>query len=699
MIFLLVSAAAVSVAAAQEPEGRPQLLGEADSTGMATAAIDDVTITAKRPALRIDEGRMVYDLERVAEGKPVANVWEALTRLPGVVERDGSLELTGAGGVAVILDGKPSTMDAAQLETLLRTMPVERIASVEVVYSAPPQYGVRGAAINLVLRRHYDRAFAGELHADYANRYYGSGGAGGSLFFQSSAWTTDLSYAFERSKSMQAVDLASHHTLDGSLYEIRQQQRIAKSADTHSLRAGVTWAPAGRGRLSAAYTAFFTPANSGRSVSAGDFVRSTSLPEGDDAMHNAALRYTAAWGLDVSLDYTSYRSSRTAAMSNDYADGTQTRFDVVSGQRIDRLALDIDRERQAGGWQLSYGGSFDWTRDGESQHYTVIEGEVAAGDTDSSADERVGELYVGAGRQFARGGISFSLTGEYYTLGDYRRTALYPQATLLWMPADDHLAQLTLSSDKQYPSFWAMQQAVSYLDGYAEICGTPGLRPMRSYNLQALYMYRRKYIFLLFWSEMPDYFEQAAWQASDRLALVYQTLNWDVNRQWGAMTVVPVEAGRWDARITLSGLRQHQRCDAFHDMSFDRTKWVGMVRMENTLRLCEKPALSLELSAFYSTPVIQATYDTDPIWSVDVGAKCSFAGGRATLTLRATDLFQHGDPDAKVRYGGQSMDIASGFYARRVSANFSWRFGRYGERESREPRKVDTSRFGHDNRQ
>ena len=84
-----------------------------------------------------------------------------LTQLPGVSEQDGGLTLAGAGGVTVILNGKPSTMSTEQLASLLRSTPVERIEKAEVMYSTPPQYHVRGAAINLVLRRSHDYSFSG----------------------------------------------------------------------------------------------------------------------------------------------------------------------------------------------------------------------------------------------------------------------------------------------------------------------------------------------------------------------------------------------------------------------------------------------------------------------------------------------------------------------------------------------------------
>lgn len=67
-------------------------------------------------------------------------------------------------------------MDAGQLETLLRNTPLDRVEKAEVMYSAPPEYHVRGAVINIVLKRSNDYSFQGEVNADYTNQYFNGGG-------------------------------------------------------------------------------------------------------------------------------------------------------------------------------------------------------------------------------------------------------------------------------------------------------------------------------------------------------------------------------------------------------------------------------------------------------------------------------------------------------------------------------------------
>ena len=668
-------------------------LGDIELTD-SEVSINAVVVEGERPVVRVEQGRLNYDLAQLTRNQAVNNAYEALTRLPGVSEQNGVLSLAGASSVTVILNGRPSTMTSEQLATLLRSTPVDRVEKAEVMYSAPPQYHVRGAAINIVMRRSHDTAFSGEVHGNYVDRCFASWELGGNFVMSSSKWSADVMYSATRGKSRTCYDLLSRHTLDGRQYDISQEEAITGEGWSHQLRAALEYAPRERGRLSAAYTASFSPDGSGISTSRGSLVGSLSRKSSDKSLHNLSLRYTSAFGLDVGLDYTHYDDPTQSTLENDYADGSRTAFDIVSGQLIDRLNLTADQtHRFDSGWELSGGGAFGFSTSHDWQHYTVLEGLPVTADTDSRLDEYTANLYAGFGRQFARIGFSVSLACEYYRLGDYENWSLYPQASFSWIPSEKHIVQFNFSSDKRYPSYWEMQGAVSYIDGYSEIHGTSGLRPSRSYGAQAIYILRQKYIFVLFWNEMPDYFVQTAWQASDRLALIYQSLNWNTNRQWGVNAVVPFRLGRWlDSRLTVTGLRMRQRCDRFHDMSFDRTKWVGIARLDNTFHLCRKPELNLEVNGFFQSPAIQGTYDISSLGSVDAALKWTFDKGRATLSVRCSDIFETGSPMTHIRYGGQWLDMGSQRYMRTTTVHFSYRFGGYREKKHKD---VDTSRFGH----
>ena len=160
---------------------------------------------------------------------------------------------------------------------------------------------------------------------------------------------------------------------------------------------------------------------------------------------------------------------------------------------------------------------------------------------------------------------------------------------------------------------------------------------------------------------------------------------------WGTNVILPFKAGNWlDSRLTLVGMQVHQRCDDFFDIPFNRRKWMFNSSLDNTFKIGKN--LAFELRGFMQTPAIQGTYDLKMVGTVDAGMKWTFAGDKATLSARCSDIFNTSMPECNLRYGGQDVRMENSFYLRTFTLNFSFRFGGYKKKEIKE---VDTSRFRH----
>ena len=113
--------------------------------------LSEVSVTGERPLAKVVDGKITYSMPHLLKDKMAASAYEAILELPGVREQSGKIQLAGTNEVTVIINGKTTNMGESQLENLLKNMPKERIQEAEIMYSAPPQYHVRGAVINLVL--------------------------------------------------------------------------------------------------------------------------------------------------------------------------------------------------------------------------------------------------------------------------------------------------------------------------------------------------------------------------------------------------------------------------------------------------------------------------------------------------------------------------------------------------------------------
>jgi hypothetical protein len=654
--------------------------------------LKEVVVKGTRPMLKARGGKLSYDLSKLTERKAVSNVYEALKQLPGVNEEKGSLKLAGANSLTVILNGKPTTMTANQLKTLLETMPVSRVEKAEVMYSAPPQYHVRGAVINLVLKRAKEYSFQGETRLWYSNEYFSSYGAGGNMRMTTPKLAVDLMYEANRNEDLQHLAIDSRHTLDGALYSINQESYIPSKKWKHFVRGGLELNLSEKSSFDIAYTGNFIPKGKQNSFTTGSFQNSESDMNSNNQMNNVAAHYISNYGLTVGADYTNYHSSGNQNLTSNTQNGISS-FYLNSLQNIDRLSLTVDQEHTLKrGWNMGYGLSYSYTNDYDSQSYQKAEGFSNLTNTDSHLEEQTTDFYFRLGKHY-KSGVSFSLsaTGEYYTVDSYHKWAIFPQASLTYFKTPTHIFQFGLSSEKNYPGYWEMQPYKTYIDAYAVAEGSPSLRPASNYSMNISYIFKQKYVATLFFNTTSDYFQQAVYQSAEELQLIYQTRNWNYSQQVGLNIIFPFKVHKWlDSRLSLLGLNIHQKCNDYFDIPFDRNKWLGIVRLNNTFIVNKN--LSFELNGKVQSKAIQGTYDISGIPSLDATAKWTFCEGKAILSARLDDVFNSEMPKVKVRFKGQNLDMNTGGYTRNFSLNFTYRFGGY---KATKKKDVDTSRFGH----
>lgn len=660
-------------------------------------ALDEVVVSAERPLVKAENGALTYDVEALAEKTTASNAYEALTRLPGVWEQGESLSLIGAGSVTVVLNGRPSSMLGEQLASLLKSTPVSNVEKAEVMYSAPAKYRVRGAVINLVLKdRKSEEAFVrGEIGAGFTQGEYAQGNGCLNLSFVGRKVSADVLYSADYVKRQTGYDFISHHTLDGVVHDVAQYNTGLRRKMTHNVRASLDYQITEDDNLNLAYTAAVTPNIKTVENSEGTLSESSNIRKGDEQMHNFNLDYTARWGMNIGMDYTYYSYPSVQEFGN-RAGNVEQEFLADSRQRINRWNIYAGQTHTLPqDWSLNYGINFSFANEKSFQLYHSQEREdMSLLNSDTELDERTYNFYGGLEKAFGeRLSLSLSVAGEYYRLAGYDQWAVYPSLQLNYIPSGSHIFQLSLSSDKAYPEYWSMQDATSYLNGYAKVVGNPDLRPSTNYTADLTYILKSKYIFSLYYTHVKDLFAQLAYQSSDELTMIYQTVNYDYEQSFGLSVIVPFTVGNiWNSRLTLDSSYFRDVCKDYHGIGFDNCAWRGIAMLNNTFLLSSKPAISLELNGLYVSPSIQGNYDLSSIWKVDAGLKWTSANKKAELRLTGNDLFNSATPNARVNDRGQRFEINQHADSRFLSVSFTYKFGGY---ETEEHKKVDTSRFGY----
>lgn len=661
--------------------------------------LSEVSIIGEYPLVRVIDGKMTYNMSQLLTDKMATSIYDAILKLPGIHIQKGTFQLIGANNVTILINGKKTNMDENQLNNLLKNMPKERIREAEVMYSAPPQYHVRGAVINLVLDNAiYDtQQLQGQINTLYNQGYYKNFQGGVTILYNTPKTLTDFLYSFGYNQVRTGQEIISQHIFNDQVSDINQSDRGYSVKPIHTIRLGNDWLINDKDKITLAYTAEIQPWMRSFNSSNGTYSDSENKKNTDKPvqMHNIALNYTSGFGFNTGIDFTSYKN-HTTQHYRERMEGKEDFFDARSKQDIRRLSFYADQSHSLGkGWTLNYGTKFSFASDKSSQIYhSSVSHNWSDYDSDSQLNEYTYDLYAGFSKRFANNlSLNASLTGEYYKHKKIDYRSLFPMMEITYTANPVSVFQLSVSSDKVYPSYWEMQNTTSYLNGYTEIQGNTDLRPAKNYSFQLNYIWKSKYIFTLFANYTDDFFCQIPYQSSDRLMLIYKTLNFDYSAKLGFNMMIPFRISRiFESRFILNGYYDKMKSDHYYDLSFTKNNLAIYTNLDNTFTISSKPNIKAELSGSYISRNIQGPMTINAMYRIDTGIKWTFNRNKAELSLKVNDIFNSWAPkELNLQYQTQNLRMKEVVDSRRISLSFTYRFGDFKPKAHKE---VDQSRFG-----
>ena len=661
--------------------------------------LSEVSIIGEYPLVRVIDGKMTYNMSQLLTDKMATSIYDAILKLPGIHIQKGTFQLIGANNVTILINGKKTNMDENQLNNLLKNMPKERIREAEVMYSAPPQYHVRGAVINLVLDNAiYDtQQLQGQINTLYNQGYYKNFQGGVTILYNTPKTLTDFLYSFGYNQVRTGQEIISQHIFNDQVSDINQSDRGYSVKPIHTIRLGNDWLINDKDKITLAYTAEIQPWMRSFNSSNGTYSDSENKKNTDKPvqMHNIALNYTSGFGFSTGIDFTSYKN-HTTQHYRERMEGKEDFFDARSKQDIRRLSFYADQSHSLGkGWTLNYGTKFSFASDKSSQIYhSSVSHNWSDYDSNSQLNEYTYDLYAGFSKRFANNlSLNASLTGEYYKHKKIDYRSLFPMMEITYTANPVSVFQLSVSSDKVYPSYWEMQNTTSYLNGYTEIQGNTDLRPAKNYSFQLNYIWNSKYIFTLFANYTDDFFCQIPYQSSDRLMLIYKTLNFNYSAKLGFNMMIPFRISRiFESRFILNGYYDKMKSDHYYDLSFTKNNLAIYTNLDNTFTISSKPNIKAELSGSYISRNIQGPMTINAMYRIDTGIKWTFNRNKAELSLKVNDIFNSWAPkELNLQYQTQNLRMKEVVDSRRISLSFTYRFGDFKPKAHKE---VDQSRFG-----
>lgn len=660
--------------------------------------LPEVVVKAEKPIVKIVQGKMVYNMPNLLEKLPADNAYEALTHIPGVSDVDGSIKFSG-NEVKLIVNGQATTLTQEQLADRLKAMSAAQLAKAEVMLAAPARYHIRGMAINIITKDYAGtKQFSGQIIGGLQQSKYAKGFGNLYLSMQRGKFGLDAQYQFIDGNSYGENSHIANHPLVNKRVNYNDKTKQKSFGIVHDYRLGMNYAFSKNHRLDVAYTGKWDKSCS------NSFTTGTSVSgrhyDSHVYLHNVDVNYLLPWGLNVSGSYTKYRTPQQQALDGTmYVDenATATERYLTSGseQTINKWMFTADQTHSlAHGWGVSYGLKGQFTSNNSYQTTFDKEGNILP-DATSSVDinERIWDIYASFSKQINKAvSLEASVTAEQYHSPIWNKWRIYPSLNALWNINDNHVLNLSFSSNSEFPSYWSTMSSVYYSSTYTEIHGNPNLKPYSYYNVNLMWQIKRRYTLMAFASLKPDYSVQLPYQTTDRIAVIMKETNFDYDNSFGLQTSAIFSVGKWlNGNVFAAGIYKHDKSTHFFDLPFDRKKLSTVLGGTASIKLCRTQDLRLILNPFFQSKTIQGVYDVNSIFRMNAKLQWTSRDGKWGLRINGSNIFNN-RADTRSVQGNQDyrMKIANNW----ATATFAviYKFGGYKEKTVKE---VDTSRMGH----
>ena len=679
---------------------KAQTLTQTDSLTMETMLhnLPEVMVKGSRPIVKAERGMLSYNMPLLLKQLPADNAYEALTRIPGVSDATGSISFSG-NEVTLIINGQATTLTQEQLTERLKAMPAAQLAKAEVMLSAPARYHVRGMAINIVTKDYAGtNQLSGQVIGGMKQSKYAKGFGDLYLSLQRGKFGLDAQYKYVNGNSYGESSRIANHPLGNNRVYYNDETGQKSFGITHNYRLGMNYAFSKNHRLDVAYTGHWDKRCSNSNTTGSSI--SGMHHDSHEYLHNVDVNYSLPFGLTLNGSYTYYRTPQQQAL-----DGTmhtdesmsETERNLTSGseQTINKWMFTADQTHLlAHGWGLSYGVKGQFTSN-KSYQTTIDKDGTILPDGTSSVDnnERIWNIYAGFSKQINKAlSLEASVAAEQYHSPIWDKWRVYPTLNALWNVNDNHLLNLSFSSNSEFPSYWSTMSNVFYSSTYSEIHGNPDLKPFAYYNVNLMWQIKRRYTLMAFASLKPDYFVQLPYQTTERMAVIMKETNFDYSNSYGLQASVIFNAGKWlNGNVFAVGTYKHDKSSNFFDLPFNRKKFSVILGGTASVKLSSTQDLRLILNPFYQTKAIQGVYDISPIFRMNAKLQWSSHDGKWGLRLNGSNIFNN-LYDTRSVQGNQDYRMKINYNWASVTFAIIYKFGGYKEKNVK---AVDTSRMGH----
>lgn len=667
-----------------------------------TEILSEVEIIAKRPTLKKESDRLVFNVENTAltEG----SIWDVLKGTPGILMINDEVTVKNSGNIIYLINGKRVYLDDHELQQLLSGTNANAVQSVEVITNPPAKYDASGGAvINIVMSKNLVAGYNGNIYGNYTQGVYPRYNLGTGHFFKTEKLNVYLGYSYDYKKvnrfNKEDILFTDNATTTGIWHSDIDRNTKSK---THNVSANVDYDINANNTLSFSANTTVTPYWKRKMVSLTDAVDSTFQAvnlTSDDTKNlavNLGYQNTNKQGYTFStgVNYTFNDYERSQDVSSDYYDANNVyyrnnAFLANSLQDVDIFTGQVDytmpfKDEST----LEFGGKFSLiASDNDFQQYLTSNTTQSNIDNSGIFDysEAIYAAYLSYAKSWEKWDLSLGLRSEYtkgtgdlvnVQVNDFNYFKWFPTFNLTRNFNEKHSLGVSYSKRISRPAYSELNPFQFYLNDNTYVEGNPNLQPTITQTGTLSYTLNQTFTFELYYRYEENTISELTFLDNDNNTVRYQAANLKQAIDYGFdfLTYTPL-TDFWSVYIVNSifyGKNQFFAEESGNVIQ-ETGRWSMYSNAVNYFSLGNN--VDADLSFLYISPIIEGSADVSSRMQVDVNVKKAFNDGKWILSLALNDIFDTTDFTVKNNYLNQRNRYHAAFDNQWVRIGLRYNFG------------------------
>jgi outer membrane cobalamin receptor len=220
------------------------------SLRQSTKALDEITVTTERIPVKYEIDKKVIPVSRQITAAS-GNAIDVLENVPSVsVDIEGNVSLRGSSNFTVLVDGKPSILDAADI---LEQMPASMIENLEIITNPSAKYDPEGTAgiINVITKKNKDSGLTGVVNVNVGSHENNS--ADFLLNYRKKKWNFNFGLDYSRRGFKGTSESENRTEVQGITNYVISNGDTERHRDGYGFKTGVDYDINDKNQLSFAF--------------------------------------------------------------------------------------------------------------------------------------------------------------------------------------------------------------------------------------------------------------------------------------------------------------------------------------------------------------------------------------------------------------------------------------------------------------